>query len=77
MTSLCFPCKKKVKARAYWGTRVACGLDSSFLERFSYFSHIFHQVNFCRMCYFNFLNSILIKNLEMNSSFLEFFISNF
>jgi hypothetical protein len=39
-----------------------------------YFLNIFYFVIFCRMRYFEFLNSVLIKTLEMDSSFLEFFI---
>jgi hypothetical protein len=44
------------------------------------FSNIFNFSDFCRICYFKFLNSVLTNNLEMNSSFfLKYFkkIQNF
>jgi hypothetical protein len=43
-------------------------------EQFSNFSNIFYFIKFCRTRYFKFLNSVLIKTLEMDSNFLEFFI---
>jgi hypothetical protein len=55
--------------------------DSSFLERsvpcvtphFSSDFLIFYFIKFCRTCYFKFWNSILTKNLEMDSSFFSNF----
>jgi hypothetical protein len=38
-----------------------------------YFLNIFYFVIFCRMRYFEFLNSVLIKTLEMDSSFFRIF----
>jgi hypothetical protein len=38
-----------------------------------YFLNIFYFVIFCRMHYFEFLNSVLIKTLEMDSSFFRIF----
>jgi hypothetical protein len=35
----------------------------------------FAFIEFCRVRHFEFLNSVLTKNLEISSSFLEFFIS--
>jgi hypothetical protein len=48
------------------------------IERFFFqFYTIFHFTEFCTMRYFEFLNSVLTKNLEMDSSFLEFLFQNF
>jgi hypothetical protein len=44
---------------------------------FSDFSNIVHLTEFCRTRYFEFLNSVLTKTIEIDSSFLEFFISKF
>jgi hypothetical protein len=41
------------------------------------FSNDFAFAEFCSMCYFEFLNSVLIKNVEMDSSFLYNFYFNF
>jgi hypothetical protein len=41
---------------------------------FSQFSFGFCSSDFSRSCYFDFLNSILIKNLEMDSSFFRIFV---
>jgi hypothetical protein len=37
---------------------------------FFWFLHHFHFNKFCRTHYFEFLNSVLTKNLEMDSSFV-------
>jgi hypothetical protein len=46
----------------------------------TFFFHDFYNImnfnEFCRTRSFEFLNSIFTENLEMDSSFLEFFISN-
>jgi hypothetical protein len=47
---------------------------------FFWFLHHFHFTEFCRTCYFEFLNYVLTKNLEIESScFRNFylFIFNF
>jgi hypothetical protein len=41
------------------------------------FYNILHFDEFCRTCCFEFLNSVLTQNLEIDSSFLELFISKF
>jgi hypothetical protein len=41
------------------------------------FSNNFAFAEFCNICYFEFLNYVFTKNLEIDSSFLKFFISNF
>jgi hypothetical protein len=40
-------------------------------------STILHFAEFCKARYFKFLNSVLIKNLEIHSSFLDFLFQNF
>jgi hypothetical protein len=45
------------------------------------FFHDFYNIlnfdKFCRMRSFKFLNSVLIKNIEIDSSFFRIFISKF
>jgi hypothetical protein len=41
------------------------------------FSNIFNFSDFCRICYFKFLNSVLTNNLEMDSSFFLKYLKNF
>jgi hypothetical protein len=45
------------------------------------FFHDFYNIlnfdKFCRMRSFKFLNSLLIKNIEIDSVFLEFLFQNF
>jgi membrane-anchored protein YejM (alkaline phosphatase superfamily) len=53
-----------------------CGKNASSCEKINgvfYFLNIFYFVIFCRMRYFKFLNSVLIKTLEMDSSFFRIF----
>jgi hypothetical protein len=47
------------------------------IEQFSNFYTILHFYEFCRTRCLEFLNSILTKYLEIDSSFLEFYISFF
>jgi hypothetical protein len=63
------------KAALERGTKIKRFLRKSSV--FFQFYTIFHFTEFCTMRYFEFLNSVLTKNLEMDSSFLEFFISKF
>jgi hypothetical protein len=51
--------------------RKLLGFCRSFL--FFWFLHNFHFAKFCRTRYFEFFNSVLAKNLEMDSSFFRFF----
>jgi hypothetical protein len=53
------------------------GTQIELFSFFFYFYNILHFDEFCRTRYFEFLNSVLHKNLEVYSSFLDFFISNF
>jgi hypothetical protein len=48
------------------------GKRSGFLF-FTAFYTIFHFHEFCRTCYFEFFNSLLIKNLKIHSSFFRNF----